>query len=112
MKEKEEMIDWIAQNWYYILFIILMIIICIYGVMTGKAIEWLKYAVTVAEEHLGSGTGQLKLREVYDMFLEKFPMFSTLVPFPVFSKLVDVALEWLEIQLEKNANVKAIVRGE
>ena len=34
--------------------------------------QWLLFAVTEAEKSLGSGTGKLKLRQVYDMFLTKF----------------------------------------
>lgn len=103
------MIDWLAQNWYYIVFFILVILVCIYGVMTGKVKEWLKYAVAEAEKFLGSGTGQLKLRHVYDMFIETFPVFSKLLPFPIFSKMVDTALEWLRIELEKNEKIKAFI---
>lgn len=66
-----------------------------------KVIEWLKWAVVEAEKALGSGTGQLKLRQVYDWFCEKFPILAAIVPFPVFSAWVDIALEtmrkWLEI---------------
>ena len=35
--------------------------------------EWMLFAVTKAEKELGSGTGKLKLRYVYDMFIAKFP---------------------------------------
>ena len=66
-----------------------------------KIQEWLKYAVTEAEKFFGGGTGQLKLRAVYDWFCEKFPVIAALLPFRVFSAWVDVALEtmhkWLEI---------------
>lgn len=50
---------------------------------------------------LGEKTGQLKLRLVYDWFVEKFPILATIVPFKVFSAWVDTALdtmkEWLEV---------------
>lgn len=103
------MINLIVEYWKYILFAVVLVLLFVYGCMTGKAIEWLKYAVAQAEAKLGSGTGQLKLRKVYDMFIEKYPAFSAIVPFPIFSKMVDVALEWLSIQLESNQNVKSIV---
>lgn len=104
--------NFIINNWYYILFCMLMVIVSIYGCTTGKALEWLKYAVAKAEQDLGSGTGQLKLRKVYDMFIDKFPAFSTVLPFTIFSKLVDVALEWLDDQLNKNVNISTLVKGE
>ena len=106
------MIDWLAQNWYYIVFFIFVILFCIYGVMTGKVKEWLKFAVAEAEKFLGSGTGQLKLRVVYDMFIDAFPVFSKLLPFPIFSKMVDTALEWLRLELEKNDKIKAFIEDE
>lgn len=71
--------------------------------------EWLKYAVTYAEKMLGSGTGQLKLREVYDMALKQFPWLPKLISFELFSKYVDDALVWMRDQLEKNENIKGFV---
>lgn len=105
------MIEWLAQNWYYVVFFVLVILVCIYGCMTGKVKEWLKFAVTEAEMYLGSGTGQLKLRQVYDWFTAQFPVFSKILPFFIFSKMVDGALEWLRDQLEHNANIKLLVDG-
>lgn len=98
---------WFSQNWQNIALVVLAIILCIYGIVTGNALQWLRYAVAVAEEDLGSGTGQLKLRKVYDMFIAKYPKFSVFVPFPIFSKYVDLALEWFKAQLDTNPNVKA-----
>ena len=106
------MVDWLAQNWYYVVFIILLILIAVYGCMTGKVKEWLKYAVCVAEQELGTGTGQLKLHKVYDMFVEKFPVFAKILPFSVFSSWVDLALEWMKEQLDKNATIKAVIEGK
>ncbi len=74
--------------------------------------EWLKYAVSLAEKELGSGTGQLKLRLVYELFLSKFPWLGKLVSFEVFSSYVDEALVWLNTQLESNTAVAGYVRGE
>ena len=101
--------DWLMNNWYYIVFFIGVILICIYGCMTGKVKEWLKYAVVEAEKYLGTGTGQLKLRAVYDMFVEAYPVFSKILPFSIFSKMVDDALEWMRIQLESNIKIKEYV---
>ena len=58
-----------------------------------KIIEWLKWAVAEAEKLLGSGTGQLKLRQVYDWFCTKFPVAAIFLPFKIFSTWVDIALE-------------------
>lgn len=72
--------------------------------------EWLLFAVTEAEKKLGSGTGQLKLRFVYDMFVEKFPYTSDMISFEVFSGLVDEALEKMKSMLETNKAVEAYVK--
>ena len=103
-------LNWLANNWYVIV-VVLILLFGIYYTITNKqkVKEWLKWAVTTAEKELGSGTGQLKLRQVYDMFLERFPVFSKLVPFSVFSYWVDCALEFLRQQLENNENIKAFI---
>lgn len=77
----------------------------------GAVKEWLKYAVTLAEKTLGSGTGQLKLRQVYEAFIEKFSFISKIISFDEFSELVDDALEWMRNQLESNSAVATLVNG-
>lgn len=68
----------------------------------SKIIEWLKYAVAEAEKLLGSGTGQLKLRQVYDWFCEQFPVIAAVLPFRVFSAWVDIALQTFDKWLDNN----------
>ena len=94
-----------------VLLIALAIIMVAYATMTGKCKEWLKYAVCVAEKELGEKTGQLKLRYVYDMFIEQFPSLASVLPFTIFSKWVDIALEWMKLQLEQNKEIKFIITG-
>lgn len=77
-----------------------------------KIVEWLKYAVAEAEKLLGSGTGQLKLRKVYDWFCEKFPVVSAVLPFGVFSAWVDTALDVMNKWLETNGKIESYVTGE
>lgn len=77
-----------------------------------KVLEWLKYAVTEAEKQFGEKTGQLKLRQVYDWFVAKFPVLAAVVPFRVFSAWVDVALETMRRWLEDNRNVANYVGGD
>ena len=71
--------------------------------------EWLKYAVVMAEKSLGGGTGQLKLRYVYNAAVAKFPWLVSLVSFEMFSGWVDEALEWMKQQLESNAKINDFV---
>lgn len=103
--------DWLMENWYYIVFCVLAICVVVYGCMSGKAKEWLKWAVCYAEEQFGTGTGQLKLHYVYDMFIEKFPALASILPFNIFSKWVDLALEWMREQLDQNENIKMVIMG-
>ena len=98
-------------TWYNVLFVILAVIVVAYGITAGKAKEWLKWAVCVAEEELGRGTGQLKLRMVYDMFVDKFPALASVLPFNIFSKWVDLALEWMDEQLDKNMAIEQLIKG-
>ena len=74
-----------------------------------KIVEWLKYAVAESEKILGSGTGQLKLRLVYDWFCRHFGIISAVVPFKVFSAWVDTALETLDRWLETNIDITGYV---
>ena len=116
------MMEWLVENWYLVVALIAVIAVVVYAIVkffklpTDKQIacvkEWLKYAVTMAEKELQSGTGQLKLRMVYDMFLEKFPQVAKFISFDTFSGWVDEALVWLNRQLDSNKNIKAIVDAE
>ena len=103
-------LNWLSNNWYVIVFI-LITIVGIYIAITDKekVKEWLRFAVSMAEKELGSGTGQLKLRQVYDMFIQRFPAFSKFVPFSLFSQWVDDALVFLKNQLENNEKIKEFV---
>lgn len=77
--------------------------------MKGNVKEWLLWAVTQAEQFLGSGTGALKLRYVYDLAVEAFPPIKYIVPFSVFSLWVDEALELMREQIKNNPNIKNFV---
>ena len=73
--------------------------------------EWLVGAVTAAEKELGAGTGQLKLRQVYDLFVSRFPWLAKVITFSRFSKLVDEALDTMREMLKQNKAVKEYVEG-
>lgn len=77
-----------------------------------KVKEWLIYAVIMAEKQFGSGTGVLKLRYVYNMFIEKFPELVSLVSFTEFSEWVDQMLEYTRYLLETNLDIKAFVEED
>jgi len=73
--------------------------------------EWLLWAVADAEKRLGSGTGQLKLRYVYNMFIDRFAHLSTIITFDMFSGMVDNALDELRKLLDDNTNVNEYIEG-
>lgn len=76
-----------------------------------KVREWLLYATSLAEKELGGGTGKLKLRYVYDMFVVKFPWLAKVVSFEVFSSLVDEVLDDMNELLATNHAVQVYVTG-
>lgn len=114
--------EFIINNWYLI--IVAICIVCCLGYMayhyfklpTSKQIEnleeWLKYAVVEAERVLGSGTGKLKLRMVYDMAIQKFPWLAEMISFEKFSVWVDDALVWMRDVLSSNDAINYIVTGD
>lgn len=77
----------------------------------NKVRQWLLWAVTMAEQELGGGTGKLKLRQVYDLFVVRFPWLAKIISFALFSELVDDALEDMREMLYTNDAVKALVNG-
>ena len=105
-----EILAFLSENWYVIV-MVLVLLFAIYYVITNKkkTLEWLKYAVIFTEELLGEKTGQLKLRYCYDMFIQRFPVFSKIISFENFSKMVDEALVFLKDQLQNNEAIKNFV---
>ena len=77
-----------------------------------KIKEWLLFAVIQAEKELGEGTGQIKLRYVYDMFVSKFRFVQMLVSFKEFSEMVDDSLDIMRGMLSTNAKAKEYVDKE
>ena len=67
-----------------------------------KVKEVLLFWVLEAEKELGGGTGQIKLRYVYDLFVMRFPTVAKVISFETFSKWVDEALEQAEEMLHGN----------
>ena len=74
--------------------------------------EWLILAVSEAEKALGTKTGQLKLRLVFESFIKIFPIFSKFVPFETFSKWVDFALVEMKKMITSNKTVNEYIKGD
>lgn len=110
---------WIIDNWS-LLVVVAAVCVCVFlyvkkfintptDEQIAKVKEWLLYAVTEAEKELGGGTGALKLRYVYNLFIEKFPYLVDIISFEMFSHLVDESLEQMKHLLETNSSIKAYV---
>lgn len=115
-------LEWLADNWYLLFLAICTVVIsyqCIshfWGLPTDQQIksikEWLLFAVMQAEKELGSGTGKLKLRQVYDAFLTKFPWAARAITFSLFSLWVDEVLIDMRRLLESNSKLSEYVEGQ
>ena len=77
-----------------------------------KVRNWLVWAVGKAEQEFGSGTGQLKLRSVYNQFIARFPKLSTFITFKRFAVLVDEALSILSDMLKNGKIANIIGKGD
>ena len=73
--------------------------------------DWLVWAVIEAEHMLGSHTGKLKLRYVYDLAIKHFPVAAKLLPFPLFAILVDKALEIMNAMIMENKSIADAIGG-
>lgn len=74
--------------------------------------NWLVWAVAEAEAVLGSKTGQLKLRYVYDLAVVRFPIMSKILPFGMFSKLVDAALDVMNDMITNNSSIAEAIMNQ
>lgn len=113
--------EFIINYWYIIVAVIAALVVAGVAVyryfglpsdaQLDKVREWLLWAVTEAEKELGGGTGKLKLRQVYDLFVIRFPWLAKIVSFELFSDMVDDALDEMREMLKNNQAVKELVEG-
>ena len=94
-------------------FTIIVIFLVLFGMYSkikalvdNNLIEWLVDKVADAEIYFGSQTGQLKLRYVYDAFVNQRPVLAIFISFETFSSLVDAALEKFEDMLFNNKKIQ------
>ena len=74
--------------------------------------EWLLLAVIEAEKALGSNTGQIKLRYVYDLFITKFKYLALVISFNQFSLLVDEALDVMRNAISNNKQIENYINNK
>ena len=108
------------ENWSVYIGLIVGAVLLIVGAISfykmpkeeqiAKVKELILAWVTQAEKDLGSGTGPIKLRTVYDKFAKQFPVLFNVISFDTISDWVDEALEQMEALL-KDERVKSYVEG-
>lgn len=118
------MMTWLIENWMVVFGLAVAVIIAVlvvyrfFGLPTEKqrekVKEWLIWACIEAERALQSGTGQLKLRQVYDMFcaVPAFTWVAKLISFELFSEWVSDALATAKEMMINNKALAEYVYGE
>ena len=118
------MMTWLIENWMVVFGLAVAVIIAVlvvyrfFGLPTEKQVEkikeWLIWACIEAERALQSGTGQLKLRQVYDMFcaVPAFTWVAKLISFELFSEWVSDALATAKEMMINNKTLAEYVYGE
>lgn len=116
--------NWLIENWMVVFGLAVAVILAVlvvyrfFGMPTekqkAKIKEWLIWACIEAEKALQSGTGQLKLRQVYDMFcaVPAFSWVAKLISFEMFSDWVSDALVTVKQMLVSNEALATYVYGE
>lgn len=116
--------NWLIENWYVVVALICAAAFLVYcgytffGMPTEKqkekVKEWLVWACIEAEKSLQSGTGQLKLRQVYNLFcsVPAFTWVAKVITFEVFSDWVSDALITVKEMLVYNHNLAEYVYGD
>lgn len=112
---------WIIDNWSLVVVILSAFVIATVSTrkfvhlptneQAAKIKEWLLWAVIQAERELKGGTGALKLRYAYDLFVKAFPTIAPLVPFDIFKIWVDEALEQMKHLISTNKNINDYIEG-
>ena len=97
----------------YIASLVLLIVSLVFFIFVRRKniIEHLVCMCAESEMTYGSGTGYLKLRDVYAEFVKSYPVIGVIMPFDYFSSLVDKALKLLKEKLAENETICEIVTG-
>ena len=116
--------DWLVENWFLVVAFVacaafvISLIIRFLGLptekQTAKVKEWLIWACIEAERALQSGTGQLKLREVWNLFcaVPTFTWVARIITFELFSEWVSDALVTVKEMLINNPTLAEYVYGK
>lgn len=100
------------DNMHIVIGVIATVIIVAGGIYVNGFKNWLVWAVSEAEAIFGSKTGKLKLRYVYDLAVERFPIVAKIMPFTMFGNLVDSALDVMRDMIENNKDIADAIFDE
>lgn len=116
--------NWLVENWFLLVALASALGVSVWAVVKfaglptetqrAKIKEWLIWACIEAERKLQSDTGQLKLREVWNMFcaVPVFTAVAKFIPFEVFSEWVKEALRKAKEMLVNNKALANYVYGD
>lgn len=101
----------LINNWYVLVGILSLIVFAGFLVYkfikspssekTTKIKKWLKNLLTKTEENLDSKEGQTKLRKVYNLIIKTFSAISKVVPFSLFSNMINKAIKTIKELINK-----------
>lgn len=91
---------------------VLVVVTTILALRFSAFRNWLVFAVSEAEKALGGGTGKLKLRYAYNIAIKYFPTLTKIIPFSVFSSMVDTALETMRFMIETNQAISDVINNK
>ena len=91
---------------------VIAIVVTILALRFSSFRNWLVFAVSEAEKALGGGTGKLKLRYAYNIAIQFFPTLTKMIPFSVFSSMVDTALETMRFMIETNKAISDVINNK
>lgn len=113
------MIDFIVNNYLTIIIVVAFVGISIFKFLgfskktweekVNTVKEWAVYACALAEAELGAGTGALKLRRTYDMFVTRFPSLANKFSFSTYQDIAEDALLTFKDMLKTNNNVQQLI---
>lgn len=95
-----------------IIAIIAIILISVITLRFKSFRNWLVYAVSEAEKYLGSGTGKLKIRYAYNLAIKQYPVIAKIIPWYLFSRLIDSALVVMREMISNNENIAVAIEGK
>ena len=121
MKQRRTAMIFLMENWY--LFIGIAGAAVFIGFVIGRFLklpkatqiatvkEWLLYVCIEAEKQFASGTGQIKLRWVFDKFVGRFPVIAQAISFGTFTVWVGEVLLEMNGILTMNKAVRDMVES-